>query len=160
MIPLEIVQRILLLLPPKTCWTISRSLGLRMNFCLRYCLPRIPVLSMDVASELDRVAILDWWKVSRLELKYTFIAMNLASCYGHIHVLDWWITSGLELKYTAFAIDGISHQDGHVNALEWWLASGLELKYTACAMDWASRYGHIKVIDWWRASGLELKYTH
>src|SRR3978361_347160 len=101
MLPIEIVQHILLRLPASTCWIVARSLGLRMNFCLRYCLPRIPAFSsMDAASKHDRVFVLDCWKTSGLKLEYTEVAMDAASDRNHIQVLDWWKASGLPLKYT------------------------------------------------------------
>ncbi len=43
--------------------------------------------------------------------------MNYASGFGHVNILDWWKNSGLELKYTCDAIDNAS-ANGHTNVLD------------------------------------------
>ncbi|KAI9217509.1 hypothetical protein BC828DRAFT_418058 [Blastocladiella britannica] len=78
--------------------------------------------------------------------------MDDASRNGHVDVLEWWRNSGLELKYTRQAMDDASC-NGHVDVLEWWRHSGLELKYTHQAMDQASNKGHINVLSWWQQGG-------
>jgi hypothetical protein len=103
-----------------------------------------------------KINILEWWKNSGLELKYTNDALNMASSSGHVEVLEWWKNSGLELKYTTDALN-MASSSGHVEVLEWWKNSGLELKYTQRALNWASKNGHIKVLEWWKNSGLEFK---
>ena len=46
-----------------------------------------------------------------------------------INVLEWFKNSGYEFKYTSDAIDWASAK-GHVNVLEWFKNSGFEFKYT------------------------------
>ena len=63
--------------------------------------------------------------------------INWAAKNGHVNVLEWFKNSGLEFKYTDNAIDWAA-QNGHVNVLEWFKNSGLEFKYTDDAIDWAA----------------------
>ncbi len=80
--------------------------------------------AIDNASRDGNVSLLQWWKASGLECKYTYRAMNSASREGHVDVLDWWKASGFEIKYTSNAMD-MASEDGHVGVLDWWKASGL-----------------------------------
>jgi hypothetical protein len=68
--------------------------------------------------------------------------MDHVSQAGHGTLLDWWKHSGLECRYTDNAMDWAS-QNGHVVVLDWWKHSGLECRYTEYAMDWASDNGHV-----------------
>jgi hypothetical protein len=63
--------------------------------------------------------------------------MDWASRYGHITVLDWWKSSGLECKWSENAMDGAS-SEGHVAVLDWWFNSGLELKFSHLSLRHAS----------------------
>jgi len=47
--------------------------------------------------DADDVNILEWWKNSGLEIKYTYYAMHRASFCGYIEILEWWRISGGEL---------------------------------------------------------------
>ncbi|KAJ1560584.1 hypothetical protein HK096_008037 [Nowakowskiella sp. JEL0078] len=114
--------------------------------------------AMNKASMNGHIHILNWWKESGLEMKWTSFAMDNASMYGHIHILNWWRESGLELLWSIHAMDYASI-NGCVEALEWWKESGLEMKWTNFAMDYASMNGHIHILNWWKESGLELKWS-
>lgn len=113
---------------------------------------------MDLASQMGYIQVLNWWKYSGLELKYTSDALDSACRLGHVAVLEWWKCSGLELYYTSNAVDLASHE-GHVDVLEWWKCSGLKLRYTGNALNWANQQGHLNVLEWWNDSNFELKYT-
>ena len=54
-------------------------------------------------------------------------AMAWASQEGHIDVLDWWKQSGLQCKYTR-AAGIHTCENGHVDFLGWWYQSGLQRK--------------------------------
>ena len=114
--------------------------------------------AMDDASQNGHVNVLEWWKNSDLDLEYSDNAMEWASQNGHVNILEWWKKSDLDLKYGPWAMDWAS-QNGHVNVLEWWKKSDLDLKYDPRAMDRATKNGHINVLEWWKNSDLDLKYT-
>lgn len=103
--------------------------------------------------------MLDLWKYSGLELKYTFNNIDYASGHKYIETLNWWINSGLELKYSNNAIDYCNH----IDILDWWISSGLELKYTKKSLDRILELTNINnymyILNWWINSGLELKYS-
>jgi hypothetical protein len=51
---------------------------------------------MDWASQYGHVEVLEWWKNSGLECKWSDAAMDGAS--RDVEVLEWWKNSGLEWK--------------------------------------------------------------
>ena len=62
-------------------------------------------LCILIASKYGIVEILEWFKNSDYEFKYTENAINKASQYGHIQVLEWFKNSGYEFKYDWWAIN-------------------------------------------------------
>ena len=144
--------------------------------------------AMDNASITGRIDILDFWRNSKLDLKYTSKAIDRAK--RNPQVIAWWLASGLELKFTdevfstskievlellnkygilkctTHAIDRLS-DFGDAEVLDWWLANfRSELTYTTEAIDCLSEWCFgtkeyaIKMLDWWKASGLEMTYTN
>jgi hypothetical protein len=69
---------------------------------------------MDWASQYGHVAVLEWWKNSGLECKWSKDAMDWASCCGHVAVLEWWKNSGLECKWSK----SVDYEKKTVR--EWW----------------------------------------
>ncbi|KAJ3033792.1 hypothetical protein HDV00_005833 [Rhizophlyctis rosea] len=90
--------------------------------------------AMDAASANGLIWVLQWWKESGLELRYSQDSMALAGKYGHVEVLKWWKDSSLELRYNSESMDYATHR-GHVEVLDWWYGSGLPLKYSNWALD-------------------------
>ena len=111
---------------------------------------------IDYASENGHIAVLEWFKSSGLEFRYSNYAISWASEKGNIVVLDWFKESGFEFKHSQNAID-LASLHGHISVLEWFKKSGLEFKYSDSAIDFASKNGHIAVLDWFTESGLEFK---
>ena len=72
-----------------------------------------------------------------------------ASNNGHISVLDWFKNSGFEFRYSDNAIDWAS-ENGHVRVLHWFKKSGFEFKYSNWAIDWASKNRHVEVLNWFK----------
>ena len=116
----------------------------------------VPSPSMDWVSIKGNIKILNLWKESELEMKYSENEMNWASREGKIEMLNWWKESGCELKYSESAMNWASRED-KIEVLNWWKESGLELKYSEDAMYRASYRCNIEVLNWWKDSGLELK---
>jgi hypothetical protein len=83
--------------------------------------------------------------------------VEYASKYGHVEVLEWFKNSGYEFKYSAYAITAAS-ENGHIQVLEWFKNSGYKFKYNVWAIIWASGYGHIQVLEWFKNSGYKFKY--
>ena len=81
--------------------------------------------------------------------------IDYAAYYGHVLVLEWFKNSGLEMKYSHKAMDYASAA-GHVEVLEWFKNSGLEMKFDkdfirkTKSVEWFERNGLIKSdkIDW------------
>ncbi|KAI8803154.1 hypothetical protein BJ742DRAFT_777474 [Cladochytrium replicatum] len=85
------------------------------------------------AAFMDRaLVVLDWWRASGLERRYSERCMNLASLRGQIDVLAWWKYSKLELKYSNDTIDLIWNEK--LKVLDWWKVSGLALEYSSAAL--------------------------
>ena len=113
----------------------------------------VPIWLMNNASWFGHVAVLNWCKESKLEMRWNTDAIDLASENGHIAVLDWWKDSGLNMKWSYRAMDYASNNE-HVEVLKWWKDSGLEMRWTWIPLYFAVQESHIAVQEWWKESGL------
>ena len=114
--------------------------------------------TIDRAGKRGQIHILDWFKNSDLQIKYTNYSINWASGSGHINILNWFKNSGLNFKYSKDAIRSAS-ESGHIHVLDWFKNSNYKFKYGACAVDWASNNGHIHILEWFKNSEMEFKYS-
>ncbi|KAI9179514.1 hypothetical protein H9P43_004840 [Blastocladiella emersonii ATCC 22665] len=127
--------------------------------------PRVPYSEgvLDFVSGNGHVAVLEWWRMSGLALRYSAAALLHASAAGHVRVLQWWRDSGLPVRYGAKPMKAAS-RNGHIHvldwwlnlrALDWWLASGLELRYSLPdVLVHSQRWDQHSVVQWWADSGL------
>jgi len=70
--------------------------------------------------------ILEWFKASKFGSGIdTEVAIDNATANRYIHILEWYKTSGLEFKYTTSTITCATHE-GYTDVLEWFENSGFE----------------------------------
>lgn len=67
------------------------------------------------------MGVLEWWKSSGLEMKWSCWSLDDASKEGHVHVLEWWLNSGLEMKWSGWVVKNVSDE----RVKDWWTVSGL-----------------------------------
>ncbi|ORY38637.1 hypothetical protein BCR33DRAFT_426948 [Rhizoclosmatium globosum] len=84
--------------------------------------------SLDTIDYAPNALILDFWlNQDRASFKSSTMAMDFASQNGNLGVLQWWKDSGLELRFTSAAIDG-ARENGHIIVLDWWIESAIAAK--------------------------------
>ncbi|KAL4971112.1 uncharacterized protein BDV14DRAFT_6711 [Aspergillus stella-maris] len=111
--------------------------------------------AMDGASRAGFVDVLEWWRTSGLELRYTERALESASAEGRVAVLDWWKTAAasstpsnpLLLKVGKSVL--LAAQSGRTASLAWWDASGIPYTHAETVARIASTHGHVHVLDFW-----------
>ena len=90
------------------------------------------------------LTIKDYFFIDKIKLTSNEIILN-ACKHAHIEILNWFKNSGLELKYSDGALDWVS-KNGHVDVLNWFKNSGFEFKYSDWVINFASRNNHINVL--------------
>ncbi|KAL4865612.1 hypothetical protein BDV12DRAFT_188087 [Aspergillus spectabilis] len=151
-------------------WTTSRLTNIPYRASAIYGNPKIltwwrdaPALpnkeyiadAMDGASRAGFLDVLEWWRTSDLELRYTERALESASAEGRVDVLDWWKkaaetaprTRPLLLKVGKSVL--LAAQSGRTASLAWWDASGIPYTHAESVARIASTHGHVHVLDFW-----------
>ena len=151
-------------------WTTSRLTNLPYRASAIYGNPNIltwwrdaPALpnkeyiadAMDGASRAGFLSVLEWWRTSGLELRYTERALEAASAEGRVHVLEWWknastsapATNPLPLKVGKSVL--LAAQSGRAESLAWWDASGIPYSNAESVARIASTHGHVHVLQLW-----------
>lgn len=151
-------------------WTTSRLTNLPYRASAIYGNPNIlawwrdaPALpnkeyiadAMDGASRAGFLSVLEWWRTSGLELRYTERALEAASAEGRVHVLEWWKnasttappTNPIPLKVGKSVL--LAAQSGHAESLAWWDASGIPYSHAESIARIASTHGHVHVLQLW-----------
>ncbi|KAE8314775.1 hypothetical protein BDV41DRAFT_208708 [Aspergillus transmontanensis] len=159
-------------------WTTSRLTNLPYRASAIYGNPNIltwwrdaPALptkeyiadAMDGASRAGFVNVLEWWRTSGLELRYTERALESASAEGRVSVLDWWKKASanaspsnpIPLKVGKSVL--LAAQSGRAASLAWWDASGIPYSHAESVARIASTHGHVHVLDfWYRLKGAKM----
>ncbi|PYH93026.1 phosphopentothenoylcysteine decarboxylase [Aspergillus ellipticus CBS 707.79] len=151
-------------------WTTSRLTHLPFRASAIYGNPNIltwwrdaPALpnkeyladAMDVASRAGFVNVLEWWRTSGLELRYTERALESASAEGRVAVLAWWQAASanapaskrIPLKVGKSVL--LAAQSGRTASLAWWDASGIPYSHGESVARIASTHGHVHVLEFW-----------
>ncbi|KAL3470750.1 hypothetical protein BJX99DRAFT_41366 [Aspergillus californicus] len=111
--------------------------------------------AMDGASRAGFIGVLEWWRFSGLELRYTERALESASAEGRVAVLDWWkqaAESASPTKSTPLKVGKsvlLAAQSGRTASLAWWDASGIPYTHAESVARIASTHGHVHVLDFW-----------
>ncbi|KAL4804359.1 hypothetical protein BDV18DRAFT_30352 [Aspergillus unguis] len=111
--------------------------------------------AMDGASRAGFVDVLEWWRTSGLELRYTERALESASAEGCVPVLEWWKRASaaasrsrpLPLKVGKSVL--LAAQSGRTASLAWWDASGIPYTHAESVARIASTHGHVHVLEFW-----------
>jgi hypothetical protein len=159
-------------------WTTSRLTNLPYRASAIYGNPNIltwwrdaPALptkeyiadAIDGASRAGFVNVLEWWRTSGLELRYTERALESASAEGRVAVLEWWKKASINapssnpipLKVGKSVL--LAAQSGRTASLAWWDASGIPYSHAESVTRIASTHGHVHVLDfWYRLKGAKM----
>lgn len=151
-------------------WTTSRLTNLPYRASAIYGNPNIltwwqdtPALpnkeyiadAMDGASRAGFIDVLEWWRSSGLELRYTERALEAASAEGRIAVLEWWkraattapVTNPVPLKVGKSVL--LAAQSGRAESIAWWDSSGIPYSHAESVARIASTHGHVHVLELW-----------
>ncbi|PLB45339.1 hypothetical protein P170DRAFT_392105 [Aspergillus steynii IBT 23096] len=119
--------------------------------------------AMDGASRAGFVNVLEWWRTSGLELRYTERALESASAEGRVNVLQWWKDASdkappsnpIPLKVGKSVL--LAAQSGRTESIAWWDASGIPYSHAESVARIASTHGHVHVLDfWYRLKGAKM----
>lgn len=151
-------------------WTTSRLTKLPYRASAIYGNPKlltwwrdVPALptkeyiadAVDGASRAGFTNVLEWWRTSGLEMRYTERALESASAESRISVLDWWKNASasappsnpLPLKVGKSVL--LAAQSGRPTSLAWWDASGIPYSHAESVARIASTHGHVHVLELW-----------
>ena len=119
--------------------------------------------ALDSASKAGFIHVLDWWRKSRLPLRYTEAALEQASSRGNLEVLEWWRkaslpqTSETHTGYDAAIVDDTQPKSGITRA------SNMRSKtnrpqslplLVGKSIIYAAQNGQAATLQWWVNSGI------
>lgn len=111
--------------------------------------------AVDGASRAGFTDVLEWWRTSDMEMRYTERALESASAEGRVSVLEWWKNASasappsnpLPLKVGKSVL--LAAQSGRTASLAWWDASGIPYSHAESVARIASTHGHVHVLEFW-----------
>ena len=119
--------------------------------------------ALDSASKAGFIHVLDWWRKSRLPLRYTEAALEQASSRGNLEVLEWWRkaslpqTSEAHTDYDPASADDPQINNGATRASNMPLITNhlppLSL-LVGKSIVYAAQNGSVATLKWWVNSGI------
>jgi hypothetical protein len=111
-------------------------------------------------NEAKSTFILDAWRASGLELKYSYLALENALCLKDTDLLAWWSDPLVHIEYNPPNMDRTTNAIDTASAeiLDLWKACNMPFHYTKKALTNAINTQNLLAIKWWCDSELELKY--
>lgn len=134
-----------------------------------------------------RIACLNWWTKSGLELKYSSRLLRSAAMHDYVNIFQWIFDNGIEINIDLDSKDGDYYS---VELIEWFISHDMkipwqvvidnsycyddqlmnkiykhcldtnqEFEYSEYALCMASWSGNMQILNWWSNSGLELLYN-
>ena len=119
--------------------------------------------ALDSASKAGFIHVLDWWRKSRLPLRYTEAALEQASSRGNLEVLEWWRkaslpqTSEAHTGYDAANADDIQTNNNATRVTD--MPSNTNhppplALLVGKSIVYAAQNGSVPTLQWWVNSGI------
>ena len=119
--------------------------------------------ALDSASKAGFIHVLDWWRKSRLPLRYTEAALEQASSRGNLEVLEWWRKASLpqisepHTNYDAAIADDIQSTNATTRASSMGSKMNRPLSLPLLvgkSIVYAAQNGQAATLQWWVNSGI------
>ena len=119
--------------------------------------------ALDSASKAGFIHVLDWWRKSRLPLRYTEAALEQASSRGNLEVLEWWRkaslpqTSEADTDFDETSADDTQSRNSLTRTSNMPLSTNhlppLPL-LVGKSIVYAAQNGQVATLQWWVNSGI------
>lgn len=119
--------------------------------------------ALDSASKAGFIHVLDWWRRSRLPLRYTEAALEQASSRGNLEVLEWWRKASLpqtsepHTDYDAAIADDTQSKKATTRASSMGSKINRPLSLPLLvgkSIVYAAQNGQAAALQWWVSSGI------
>ena len=119
--------------------------------------------ALDSASKAGFIHVLDWWRKSRLPLRYTEAALEQASSRGNLEVLEWWRKASLpqtsepHTDYEAAIADDTQSKKATTRASSMGSKINRPLTFPLLvgkSIVYAAQNGQAATLQWWVNSGI------
>ena len=119
--------------------------------------------ALDSASKAGFIHVLEWWRKSRLPLRYTEAALEQASSRGNLEVLEWWRKASLPQTSEAHADYNEASAAGTAVRTGASMPSNMPSEYNnppplallvGKSIVYAAQNGQVATLEWWVNSGI------